>query len=147
MRGSTHLLFGLVLSALLIELYNPSNPLLLVLLVLLGSLLPDIDEATSILGRRVPVVGAVARHRGFFHSVLFLVAMVVLLFSLLPNFHLAWFAGAFALHLALDAMTPKGVRPFWPSPLRLKGFVRVGGHLELLIRLAVLALFVWLLIT
>ena len=146
MKGATHLLAGLVLSALLIRFLEVPNPLLLVLLVLLGSLLPDIDERHSTIGRKVPIVGFFVKHRTFFHGLLFLVASVILLSFFIEPLYLVAYSLAFITHLLLDALTPMGVTPFWPSKLRMKGFVRVGGLLEKLVFVAFVILFVYLLL-
>ncbi len=146
MRGTTHLLFGLVLAAVFTQVHSFANPLLAVVLILLGSLLPDLDERHSTLGRKVPIVGFLIKHRTFFHSLLFLVAVTILLWAVVPAWYVIAFAAAVLGHLFLDALTPQGVRPFWPSKLRVRGFVRTGGVLEKLVAAAAVVAFVWLLL-
>lgn len=146
MKGSTHLVFGLLLSALLTEFVGYQKPLLAVLLILFGSLLPDVDEKTSRFGRRVPVLSYLTKHRTFFHGILFLVFCVVVLSLVVSSEYVLAFVAGFAGHLLLDIVTPAGVRPFWPSRLKLRGFVRVGGVLEKVFFVLLVVVFVWLLL-
>lgn len=146
MRGVTHLVFGLLLAALLTQLFSYEKPLLAVLLVLLGSLLPDVDEKSSLLGRHVPLIGFFSRHRTFFHGILFLVACVIVLASVVDFVYVWAFIAGFVSHLLLDALTPAGVKPFWPSTLKIRGFVRVGGVLEKVFFVLLVVVFVWLLL-
>lgn len=146
MRGTTHLLLGLVLTAVLLESLRIDRPLLLAALVLLGSLLPDIDTASSRLGRHFPLVGFLFEHRTLFHSIAAMTAGVIVLASVLPIGYALAFAAGFAGHLALDALTPQGVRPFWPSKARLRGPVRVGGLVEAAVSVSLTVLFLSLLI-
>ena len=147
MRGVTHLLAGLILAAIFVEYIVYERVLLAVVLILLGSVLPDIDERKSLIGRNVPLVGWFVKHRTFFHSILFIVAATILLWFVLEPVYVWSFAGAILLNILLDAMTPAGVQPFWPSKLKIKGFVRVGGLLEQFIFFAAIVLFVYLLLT
>lgn len=145
MQGKTHLLFGLLLSFVWLEFINAQNPVLTLLLILLASLLPDIDEKTSILGRIIPLLSYFTKHRKFFHSIIFLVICVIALSVVSTQNHVLAFTAGFLGHLVLDALTPMGVQPFWPSEAKIKGFVKVGGVLEKLIFVVFIGLFIWLL--
>ena len=145
MKATTHLVFGLLLATLITQLYYFENPLLAIILVLVGSLLPDIDEKNSRFGRKVPVVSYLTKHRTFFHGILFCVfCFIALLVFVELRYALAFVAGFFG-HVLLDALTPMGVKPFWPSETKINGFVKVGGVLEKLIFYVFVAVFVWLL--
>jgi membrane-bound metal-dependent hydrolase YbcI (DUF457 family) len=144
MQGKTHLLFGLLLAVLWVEFISAQNAVLTLLLILLGSLLPDIDEKSSLLGRRVPILSYFTKHRSFFHSVIFGVSCVIVLSFIVSVHHVLAFSAGFIGHLLLDAITPMGVKPFWPSQVKIKGFVKVGGLLEKLIFVLFIALFVWM---
>lgn len=146
MQGKTHLLFGLLLSVIWFEFVSTNNPVLTLILILLGSLLPDIDEKSSLLGRRVKILSLFTKHRGFFHSILFGVVAVLLLSLIVSHIHVWAFVAGFVSHLVLDALTPMGVKPFWPSDVKVKGFVNVGGILEKVIFAVFVALFVWLIL-
>ena len=143
MKGTTHLVFGLLLAALLTEFIGYQKPLLAIILILLGSLLPDIDEKSSRLGRRVPVISHLTKHRTFFHGILFLATCVILLSLLAATPYVLAFVAGFAGHLVLDALTPMGVKPFWPSDLKIRGPVKAGGWLEKAFFALLVAVFVW----
>lgn len=146
MRGVTHLVAGLVLAAIITEFFTFQKPLLAIILILVGSLIPDIDEKTSILGRKFRIIGSVSKHRTFFHGILFLVVCVAALSLIVELKYVLAFTAGFTSHILLDALTPAGVRPFWPSPLKIKGFIRVGSVLEKILFLLLVGIFVWLLV-
>ena len=69
----THLAFGLLVSLLSLELFNIQNKLIFILVVILFSIFPDIDERKSKIGRKNKTISAIINfifgHRGFFHSI------------------------------------------------------------------------------
>lgn len=90
-------------------------------IVVLGSLLPDIDHPKSWVGQRTrPVSTAIASalgHRGVTHSAIAAVGLTMLLL------HAGYERGAVAAltigylsHLAADMLTPRGLRLAWPFP-------------------------------
>ena len=103
--------------------------------VLLGSILPDIDERHSKINRWSGILGILiaffAKHRGFFHSVLFFLSLTFLLHFLgQPAFGWGVLLG-YASHLILDGLTPQGVAPFWPlSSWKMRGPLRTGSFAE-----------------
>ncbi|WP_297813410.1 metal-dependent hydrolase [uncultured Helicobacter sp.] len=94
MLGKTHISFGLGLSACGIVGFNAlsSTPLsgaglsIFYGAVALGSLVPDIDEPNSLLGKKTlgisNLIKTIFGHRGFTHSLCFILLMGVLLFLL-----------------------------------------------------------------
>jgi len=159
MEGRSHLLVGLTAGVVLDSLIHLSgDPLTMakaVPLALLvkkavyyfsvgfGSLLPDIDNARSTLGRKLGVVSKeiqhLAGHREFFHSILGLIfgsllaigleQVVIYLLSqhglslpaqLVGASHLVFFGVLFGaiMHIAADALTQGGVPLFWPNRKR-----------------------------
>ncbi|MBE1301808.1 MAG: hypothetical protein GJ680_18135 [Alteromonadaceae bacterium] len=95
-------------------------------LVLVGSVLPDIDHPKSFIGRRFPVISWPLRlilghrgqrfsllPRGLTHSLLAIVALLVLNQSV-GNPWLNWLIVGYALHLVGDFLTPSGIPLFWP---------------------------------
>lgn len=132
MLGRTHFLSGLVLGLpLFIALEKPfSLDITVFLLFLLGSLFPDIDESKSFLGRYVPLLSRIFKHRGFFHSV-FSLLIFSFLFSIIFNRFLVGvaFAAGFLLHLLQDILTKKGVE-LYPFRICLRGPFAVGGLFE-----------------
>lgn len=77
-------------------------------LLLLGSLLPDIDHPNSLLGRKAHWMGS---HRGITHSV-----WPVLIFCLLTWKYrlLAWLTLGYVLHLLWDSVSAAGICWFYP---------------------------------
>ncbi len=94
------------------------NPICLGLVVV-GSLLPDIDHPQSWVGRRTrPVSTAIALalgHRGITHSAIAVVGMTMLLAHAGYRRGLvAAVAIGYLSHLAADMLTPRGLRLAWP---------------------------------
>ncbi|KAA0677649.1 hypothetical protein DS843_22690 [Roseomonas genomospecies 6] len=91
-----------------------------------GSLLPDIDEPESKLGRVcVPlalVIKLLVGHRTLTHSALALATVILLPWIWLSGeLAIAVSAGVgigYASHLLGDAMTPQGIQLAWPQPAR-----------------------------
>lgn len=87
-------------------------------LVAIGSLLPDIDHQYSLMGRYNPFAD-IMKHRGFCHTIPF-VLLISIIFSFLP------FRGHFPLmfglisHLVLDTLNPSGI--MWLFPVSNKKF-------------------------
>ncbi|MGM5481008.1 MAG: metal-dependent hydrolase [Nanobdellota archaeon] len=148
MQGRTHALTGLLIGCI-ITTVTEQDVLMSILIVfasLLGSLLPDIDTADSILGRRVKAIGWLSRHRGFFHSLLFLIIILVLSSPLVSRIILLSFTAGFISHLILDAMTKKGVTII-PGLLHIKGFFKTGSFAEQLLFLSGLLALLYIIIS
>jgi inner membrane protein len=105
---------------------------------LFAALLPDLDEATSTLGKKFFPVSAVLQwvlgHRGLLHSFL----VPVFFFLLAAFFQQRELGSALMLgygsHLLLDMTTVSGIRPFYPFfSLRIRGPLRVGSWAEWLL--------------
>ncbi len=136
MMFQTHLVFSLFIGLYLMERF--SNKYLFLIFLLVGSLLPDLDNPYSKLGRKVrPISGLIKfifGHRGIFHSlvagVLIFVLFYVLGFKLIGA---GLFAG-FVLHLVLDGLTLKGINFLYPFlKFKVSGFIKTGGILEWLV--------------
>lgn len=126
----THIAMGIYLFLLIDRLAVVEQRMVLFGVLLAGSLLPDLDLATSTLGKKAKLIGEVFRHRGFIHSVwmLALIALMVHAVFGVVVYTLA-VALAFGFHILLDAFTPKGVKPFWVGP-RLRGFIKTGSVMD-----------------
>ncbi len=159
MEGRSHLLVGLTAGVVLDSLVHLSgDPLTMARAVPLsllvskavyycavgfGALLPDIDNARSMMGRRLGIVSKeiqrLAGHRTLFHSLLGLIIgsvlaiglerVVVYLLSLrgfsfpaalVSTSHLVFFGVLFGciMHIAADALTLGGVPLLWPNHKR-----------------------------
>jgi inner membrane protein len=106
MKGTTHLAAGLACAALI------SNASVYSIVgITVGSLLPDIDSPTSILGRNIPILPHLVKHRGLTHSLAFVVAMYLICPPL---------AIGCVLHIILDMLNPAGVSLLWPIPWKAK---------------------------
>lgn len=100
MRGSTHLIAGLTAAALIPNLTIPAMAALTV-----GSVLPDIDHKESLVGRHIPILPRLLKHRGITHSLLFTLVCC----GIFPPL-----GAGVALHLLLDFLNPAGVALLWP---------------------------------
>lgn len=117
MRGTTHVAAGLVASAVLMPGVAGT------VLIVVGSLLPDIDTPTSKISYRTgPLPSLFLEHRGITHSIPF--AAVLAYFS-------PYLALGMLTHMVLDLMNPAGVRAIWPIRKRISlGNIATGGILD-----------------
>jgi inner membrane protein len=159
MLGKSHLIVGLTSGVVLDSFVHLSGPPLTMsgsvslnlvvnkaifyIMVGVGALLPDIDNARSSMGRKLGWVSKgiqhVAGHRTIFHSLLGLVLGSLLAYGLerlavyllaqrgfvvpalvISESHLVFFAVLFGcvMHIAADALTEGGVPLLWPNPRR-----------------------------
>lgn len=131
MRGSTHLIAGLLMGALI----APDAAVIAAAGV--GALLPDIDHPNSVISRWAGLVAAPIRwfvsHRGLLHSGA-AAALVVLLALLVPapwTLYALAAATGYNSHIALHALTVAGIPFFWPSRTRISLLpIRTGGLIE-----------------
>lgn len=100
MMGLTHLAVGAALAAGTAASVGTKEAAL----VVIGSLLPDIDSGSSRLGRYNPLA-AFLPHRGPTHSLL----------ALILTYKINQYLGiGVASHILLDMATKEGVKLFWP---------------------------------
>ena len=130
MLPKTHLAIG----ALIILFFLPhieDGKFFFIAVVLITSLLPDIDNRFSNFSRRGPLrlLGFLKNHRGIFHSFTFCIVVSVVLAFYWPFLALPFFLG-YAFHLIADSWTAQGIRPFWPWKRILNGHVRDGSVIE-----------------
>lgn len=112
--------------------------------LILGAMLPDLDSKHSTISKQHPTASKMVRifsgHRGIMHSIfipaaIFLIATYVIpnLFDLPPELFAGFLIG-YISHLASDIITIGGLELFHPfSSYRIRGFIRTGGKLEMLI--------------
>ncbi|MBD3249764.1 hypothetical protein GF336_06990 [Candidatus Woesearchaeota archaeon] len=134
MLAKTHMAFGIFIGILTFPFVG-GNKIIFFGLVLLGSLLPDIDSLDSKISRNIPVlpsiISTITKHRGIFHT-LFIAALfsAALYYTLGKHFAFALFIG-YTSHLLIDGFTKKGVNLFHPvSRLNISGFVETGTIIE-----------------
>ncbi len=127
MLTRTHLSFGIFLSLILVSYFD--NKLIFYLMILAGSVFPDLDSNKSTYGRYLifrPFQFFI-KHRGILHSLF----MAVFL-SLIANYFLnsfGFFIG-YISHLLLDSFTKQGVALFWPYSFKIAGPLKSGGIID-----------------
>jgi len=135
MLYNTHLVLGIAFFLVLKDYIVGGNTVLFLLMVLLGSVLPDLDQPRSKIsfwsGFIGVIVNAFSKHRGFLHSLpFFFVISFMVGYFWNPVYGLGLFVGCCA-HLLGDVITPQGVKMFYPfSDFRLRGPMRVGSAIE-----------------
>ncbi len=129
MLFKTHLAIGIFA----IILFSPlvKDPTTFSIIVLIASLIPDIDTAFSKVGRNIPakVVQVFTEHRGVLHSLTFCFLITLVISFFLPKLAFGFFLG-YGLHLIADSFTKMGITPFWPYSKVAKGLLPVGGVIE-----------------
>ncbi|MBU1974246.1 MAG: metal-dependent hydrolase [Nanoarchaeota archaeon] len=133
----THLLLGITFFLFTKNSFSGGNEIIFLILVLFGSILPDIDESKSKLNHWFglgKIAAFFSRHRGLFHSLIF----TLFLFFLISFFTRDYYAYAVIIgyfsHLVGDAFTPMGIQIFYPfSNFKLKGPIKVGHFGETII--------------
>lgn len=128
-------------------------------LYFLGTLLPDIDSAKSLLGRFVPG-GFPGPHRGLMHSNWLVLSL--LLVSLVPSLRIViWLVFGALLHQIVDGMSHAGRAAWYPLGhyrdvdlpdgevlIAKRGFhiglYKAGGLSEYIVAAGIVALCVWL---
>ena len=133
----THITLVFLTGLFFVNLLNPPNKILFMALAMFGSILPDVDNPTSKIGRFVKPVGYFFKHRGIVHS-LFTMAFLSLILSLFTN-HFYAFSLGFTAHLVVDSLTPMGIGFFYPfTSFRIRGFMRTGSIFDHVIFAAIL---------
>lgn len=129
MLSKTHLAIGVF--AVLFFLPHVNNKWVFIPVVLIASLLPDIDSGFSTLGKHKVLrpFQLLMKHRGFIHSFTFCFLISLIFAFYIPVLAFPFFLG-YSLHLVADAWTVEGIKPFWPLKDSTSGKVRVGGVLE-----------------
>lgn len=129
MLSKTHLAIGIAI--VLFFLPRVEYKFAFVPVVLISSLLPDIDFKDSKIGRffLLRPFQLIFKHRGFLHSYTFCILISVLFALFYPIFALPFFFG-YSFHLLADSFTKEGIMPFWPLKLRSEGIIGTGGISE-----------------
>ena len=125
----THLAFAILIILLFIGHIN--NPWIFIVMVLVATVLPDIDSGFSSWGRHLifrPLQFFV-KHRGIIHSLTTAVIISIALAVFWPIVSLGFFLG-YSIHLICDSFTREGIQPFWPLKTKSYGFISSGGRIE-----------------
>lgn len=124
----THMSFALFLGLLITKYAGVLiDKYFFLAFILFGSVLPDIDCADSLIGRKFKLLSLFFKHRGFFHSIILMIILAIVVFGITRNsyYSLAIIIG-FLSHLFLDSLTRAGIAPFWPSKLRVRGIFKTS---------------------
>ncbi len=129
----THLAFSFLLSLIITNNFELTNPFLFVVIAALSSTIPDIDHLKSFIGKRLEFMSIALnfffKHRGILHN-LFLI-FIICFFIYLKNKEIsAAILIGYGSHLFLDALTKKGIKPFYPLKMRIKGFFKTNSLFE-----------------
>jgi inner membrane protein len=110
MRSREHMGVALIIGVGLF--HNDPMGFIYTPLMMVGSLLPDVDTPFSKLGKYNPFA-ALMRHRGFMHSLLAsgIIATIGTLISPIVGI---WVSVGYLSHLCADSLTPSGIRWLYP---------------------------------
>ena len=131
----THLSFSLLLGLILTRFMPLEVPTIIFLgAICVSSFLPDIDNATSFIGRRAKPVSLFLSHRQFFHSILCAIVISLVLFNIVgvADYAFAFLVG-YGSHLFLDSFNKGGIALFWPSQIHLKGPFKTRGIFDMIL--------------
>jgi len=134
----THFIFNLFIFLLLLKLKILVFSLPLFIIFFLATCLPDIDIAGSFISKKTKPLSnflhIITNHREEFHSLLFCLALSLIVFLITRNilFFIVFFVFYF-LHLLLDSFNVSGIRWFWPLKWKTSGKIKTGRFLESLI--------------
>jgi len=109
---------------------NVNNKLVFLPIVLIASIIPDIDAVIApkkdykIL-RKLKTKS----YKDFMHSYTLCIVLSLLIAFFYPILALPFFVG-YSFHLFFDSLTVGGTRPFWPLKVRSRGFIVPGGKAE-----------------
>ncbi|MGM9986047.1 MAG: metal-dependent hydrolase [Bacillaceae bacterium] len=139
-RYYTHVATAVAGTIALTELNNQSLTLPIIAGTIIGSLIPDIDEPKSYIGRRSLGVSHVVNkkygHRGGTHSLIIWFILMGLLLTVANNKFTIGICIGYLLHIVGDFFSSKGVPLLLPfTNKRFKFFItyRTGGWLEKII--------------
>ena len=131
MMFKTHLALGIL--AMLLFLPKIDSKFTFIIIVLIATLLPDIEQGYSKLGQNklFRPLQFFVRHRGMMHSftICFLASLILVYFPQTVQWALPFFLG-YGVHLFADAFTLEGIKPFWPYKGVSKGFLKTGSYTE-----------------
>lgn len=140
MQSSSHLTIGAITATICSKYEIINSDSIDILLLILGSILPDIDHPRSIVGSRAWFISkSISRsfgHRGITHSFLgmALVFLPLHLFNL-PDQYIVSLMIGYLTHLFADWLTPAGIPLLYPAKIKFRSPVTVvtGGNGERLI--------------
>jgi inner membrane protein len=132
-------MFGVFLALLLFKYFE--NKWLFIIMILIGSVVPDLDSKKSSYGRHLVFrpLQIFLKHRGAWHSLLIAGLLSIFIGWFGFDLGLGFFIG-FMSHLLLDGLTKDGIRLLWPFKIKFKGFLRSGGRFDELLLICLLVI-------
>jgi membrane-bound metal-dependent hydrolase YbcI (DUF457 family) len=130
MQKYTHLVFAAAFFFILNFIFH--YPLYLSVFAFIGAMLPDIDFKFH--------------HRALCHNIWFLILVdaAALYFKIFDTAVMIVFSIGFISHLAADALTSHGIKPFWPLGRKIHGPIKTGGMGEFLLLCGMLLVIFWI---
>jgi len=125
----THVMLALLF--VIIFFNHVSNKWVFVVMVLVATVVPDLDTGFSSYGRHLIFrpLQFFTKHRGIIHSFTLGVLLSVLIAVFWPMGAFGFFLG-YSIHLFADSFTKDGIYPFWPLRWKSRGVLRSGGRVE-----------------
>ncbi len=143
MMGRTHMAIGLLTGLILFPLLH-QKWYIFIPLVILGSILPDVDSENSKINRMLPLTRWIPKffaHRGFFHSIFPAAIIYAAFYFTNLNYIGLPLAIGYLSHLASDCVTRQGCNLLHPvSQFRVQGPIMTNGLMELLIVIGAIVL-------
>jgi inner membrane protein len=151
MRFKTHLAFSFCIFLLLIYYFNnffenlsSFDKLIISFIFIIASIIPDIDNSESKIGRHIKPISWFLKHRGFFHSIFLPLIISLPIYFYNKYYAIAFFIGYFS-HLLLDMLNYKGIMLFYPlSNFKIKGFIKSDGLFDSIIFVIFIVLMLFL---
>jgi membrane-bound metal-dependent hydrolase YbcI (DUF457 family) len=140
----THLAIAFLIY--LIILNHIQNKIIFLIFLLFAAFFVDIDAKKSKLGDNwfLRPLQWFMSHRGFFHSILALSIFSAIIYSFNKSAGLGFFTG-YLLHLILDALTPNGIKFFWPFiHFKIRFLIKSGSIIEEILFVLILLLDIYL---
>ena len=134
MLKRTHLVVGIGAVLYFLDVAQLRNKLIFSVVVLIASLLPDLESAFFSTERRgiIRRFKMISPKQGILHTYTFCIAVAIFLALFFPVYAFPFFVG-YSFHLFLDSFTPQGIRAFWPLKKRSKGYIHAGGKMDYMI--------------
>lgn len=143
MMARTHVAFGVLVALVSLPLVRQSDRVSFVFMVVLGSLLLDLDHPKSALGSQVKpfswILSLFVRHRSMLHSLFFCAALSLGIAYMFETYQAIGILMGCLSHIVLDSFTTNGLNLLYPfATLHVKGFVDTGSLTETVIQLFII---------
>ncbi|MGV3244519.1 metal-dependent hydrolase [Staphylococcus sp. 11261D007BR] len=140
MTGKTHSAAGILIGAVVSRYFDLDlfETVTTIVLSGVGSIFPDICHTQSKIGRHFRLLSLFIKHmfghRTLTHSLLFLAVIYFLLHILqTPLYYMIGIICGMLSHIILDMLTPRGVKLFFPLPIKVRFPLRfkTGGVVDI----------------